>query len=186
MSAASRRRLAALRTGFERFLEVLVLTLMTSLAVVVVLGVVFRKAGAALVWYDEVASILLAWLTFYGACLAALKRAHIGFPRIVEAGGPNVRTLLLIVRELIVISFFLLTSWTGLLVLRVLGGTYLVSLPWMPAQLTQSVVPISAALFIIADLLVFAETLDNRAAIDLDDEEAVQPRRQNGRGGHSP
>ena len=69
------------RTRFERLLEAIVLVLVGALAVVVVMGVGFRKFGAALVWYDEVASILLAWLTYYGAALAALKRAHIGFPK---------------------------------------------------------------------------------------------------------
>ena len=48
---------------WSALLETFVLALMTSLAVVVLLGVIFRKAGASLVWYDEVASILLAWLT---------------------------------------------------------------------------------------------------------------------------
>ena len=60
------------RNGLEQSLEIIMLFLMTSLAVVVIVGVGFRKAGAALVWYDEVASILLAWLTYYGAALAAL------------------------------------------------------------------------------------------------------------------
>ena len=64
---------------------------MVALALVVVLGVVFRRLGAALVWYDEVASILLAWLTFYGAALAALHRAHIGFPKLVDGLGPRLR-----------------------------------------------------------------------------------------------
>ena len=32
---------------------------------------VYRKAGASLTWYDEIASILLAWVTYYGAALAA-------------------------------------------------------------------------------------------------------------------
>ena len=48
------------------------------------LGVVFRTLGASLVWYDEVASVLLAWLTFYGSALASVKRAHIGCPELVE------------------------------------------------------------------------------------------------------
>ena len=59
------------RTGLRKLLEGLVLFLMVSLALVVIVGVVFRKSGASLVWYDEVASILLAWLTYYGAALAA-------------------------------------------------------------------------------------------------------------------
>ena len=84
------------RRAFEGFLETVVLTLMGALVLVVLLGVSFRKAGAALVWYDEVAGILLAWLTFYGASLAALKRAHIGFPQVVSTlSGPARRAVIL-------------------------------------------------------------------------------------------
>ncbi|MEE8237142.1 MAG: TRAP transporter small permease, partial [Gammaproteobacteria bacterium] len=55
------------RNRAEQSLEIIMLILMTALAVIVIVGVGFRKAGAALVWYDEVASILLVWLTYYGA-----------------------------------------------------------------------------------------------------------------------
>ena len=133
------------------------LLLMTSLAVVVIVGVGFRKAGAALVWYDEVASILLAWLTYYGASLAALKRAHIGFPKLVESAAPQLRLYLVLCREAIVIGFFVLVAWSGLQVLLILDGIYLASLPSVSVRLTQSVIPIGAVLFIIAELLSFAE-----------------------------
>jgi TRAP-type C4-dicarboxylate transport system permease small subunit len=145
------------RDGLEQTLEVLMLLLMTSLAVVVIVGVGFRKAGAALVWYDEVASILLAWLTYYGASLAALKRAHIGFPKLVDSAAPMLRLYLVLCREVIVIGFFILVAWAGLQVLLVLDGLYLASLPSVSVRLTQSVIPIGAVLFIIAELLSFAE-----------------------------
>ena len=61
---------------------------MVALAVEVTMGVAFRYTGNALVWYDEVASILLAWVTYYGAALAALKRAHIGVPELVHMLPP--------------------------------------------------------------------------------------------------
>jgi TRAP-type C4-dicarboxylate transport system permease small subunit len=133
------------------------LILMTALAAVVILGVGFRKAGAALVWYDEVASILLAWLTYYGASLAALKRAHIGFPKLVQSVNPHVRFYLVICREIIVIGFFVLVAWAGFRVLQVLDGIYLASLPGVSARVAQSVIPIGAVLFIIAELMSFAE-----------------------------
>ncbi len=133
------------------------LTLMTALALVVIVGVGFRKAGAALVWYDEVASILLAWLTYYGAALAALKRAHIGFPKLVQSVRPALRRRLVIARELVVVGFFVLVAWAGWQVLQILQGIYLTSLPSVPARLTQSVIPISAVLFIVAELLSLAE-----------------------------
>ena len=147
------------RQTLERFLETVVLALMTSLAVVVLVGVIFRKAGASLVWYDEVASILLAWLTFYGSSLAALKRVHIGFPKLVEAAPARLRAALLIVRALIVTGFFLLVAWAGWRLLEVLEGTALVSLPWVPAALAQSVIPIGAVLFVAAELITTVDLL---------------------------
>ena len=145
------------RRVFERLLESIVVLLMGSLASVVVVAVVFRKGGAAIVWYDEVASILLAWLTYYCASLAALKRGHIGFPKLVQALPTRVRRAAWLLREMVVIGFFALTGWAGWEVVRVLEGTYLVSLPWVPVQLTQSVIPIGALLFIIAEILGFQE-----------------------------
>ncbi len=136
----------------ESFLETVVLFLMTALAVLVVVGVGFRKAGAALVWYDELASILLAWLTYYGACLAALRNAHIGFPKFVAATSPATQRALILTREAIVVGFFLLVAWAGWQVQRVLAGTYLVSMPSIPTGLAHSVIPVGALLFVIAEL----------------------------------
>ena len=45
----------------------------------------FRYAGHALAWYDEVASVALAWLTYYAGALAALRGAHIGFAGFVNS-----------------------------------------------------------------------------------------------------
>jgi TRAP-type C4-dicarboxylate transport system permease small subunit len=153
-----------LRAKFERFLESIVLSLMGSLALLVIVAVVFRKAGASIVWYDEVASVLLAWLTYYCASLAALKRAHIGFPKLVMAAPLKWRWLLHAVREVIVVGFFLVVAWSGWQVLVVLEGTYLVSLPWVPIMLTQSVIPIGALLFIVAELLSFTDVIRAEAA----------------------
>lgn len=147
------RKLIRLRRPFRRFLEAITLLLMTALALVVVAGIVFRKAGASLVWYDEVASILLVWLTYYGAALAALDRAHIGFPRFVESARSTARLALVGIREAVIIGFFLLVAWAGWRVLQVLDNTYVVSLPWLSAAITQSVIPIGAVLFIVAELI---------------------------------
>lgn len=145
------------RNGLQRVLEFTVVVLMVALALVVVLGVVFRRLGAALVWYDEVASILLAWLTFYGATLAALHRAHIGFPKLVDGLTARFRRPLVLLGEVFVIGFFVVTTWAGWRVFGVLGGETLVSLPWMPQRVAQSVIPIGGILFIIAELVSLPE-----------------------------
>ena len=151
--------LTALRPRFERLLEAVVLVLVAALAVVVVMGVGFRKFGAALVWYDEVASILLAWLTYYGAALAALKRAHIGFPNLVRRLGRPWRIPVVVAGEAVVVAFFLIATWAGWRVLVILEGSGMVSLPWVPTRLTQSVIPIGCVLFVIAQLLSLPEML---------------------------
>ena len=143
------------RGVLERVLEAIVIALMGGLAALVVVGVGFRQAGAALVWYDELASVFLAWLTYYGAALAALKRSHIGFPKLVESAAPHVRRALYIVQELVVLGFLSAMVWAGWRVARILEGSTLVSLPWVPAQLTQSVIPVGALLFIAAEILTF-------------------------------
>jgi TRAP-type C4-dicarboxylate transport system permease small subunit len=148
-----------LNRAFERLLELIVGLLLVSLTLIVVVAVVYRMAGDSLVWYDEVASILLAWLTYYGAALAALKRAHIGYSGLVDRLEPHLRLAAVLSGEICVIGFFALLAWTGWQVIQVLQGIYLISLPWVPVQLTQSVIPIGATLFIIAQLLSLPEVL---------------------------
>lgn len=159
--------------GLRKGLEVVVLLLVGALALVVVVGVGFRKAGASLVWYDEVASILLAWLTYYGAALAALNRAHIGMPTLVDRLSGLPRTVMVLVGEVCVLSFFAVMAWAGVRVLSVLGGTTLVSLPSVPMSVAQSVIPIGAVLFIVAQLLSLPDVLRrSEPAATRPDEEA--------------
>jgi TRAP-type C4-dicarboxylate transport system permease small subunit len=131
----------------------IVIALMATLTVVVVVAVIYRKAGASLSWYDEIASILLVWITYYGAALAALKRSHIGVDNLLLALPLATRKVAVVAAEFFVLLFFALLAWAGLRVLQVLEGMTLVSLTWMPISVTQSVIPIGAALFIAAEFL---------------------------------
>ena len=149
--------LNCLHKWLERALEIWVMFLITALTLVVVVAVIWRKAGASFVWYDEVGSIMLAWITYYGAALAALKRAHIGFDGILLAMPWRWRLATAAFGEIFVFAFFIILAWTGMTVLSVLSGMHLISLPWVPVQLTQSVIPIGAVLFIICEALSLPE-----------------------------
>jgi TRAP-type C4-dicarboxylate transport system permease small subunit len=154
--------LAALRAGYERVLEVVVVVLMVVLALEVTLGVVYRSIGQALGWYDEVASVLLAWLTFYGAALASLKRAHIGCPELVDQAPPAVKRALAIAVQLVVIGFFGLLAWVGASIMPILATDALVSLPEVPMSVVQSVIPISSTLIVIAETMHLVEIVRGR------------------------
>jgi TRAP-type C4-dicarboxylate transport system permease small subunit len=154
---------SAFRRGFERALEGLCIVMLAALAVVVTAGVAFRYAGYALAWYDELASILLAWVTYSGAALGALKRAHIGVPELVAMMPPRFRVPVAIVAEASVFAFFVLLAWLGYAVLEILAGDTLVSMPAVSVAWAQSVIPVCATLFIVAQALALPETLREAA-----------------------
>jgi C4-dicarboxylate transporter, DctQ subunit len=169
--------ISALRAGFERIMEIVVVLLVASLALLVIAGFVFRYLGAPLIWYDELASIGLAWLTYFGSALAAAKGAHIACPGVVNALSPTWRVPIAIFAELCVIGFFVLLAVTGIQVLLVLDGLTMISLPSISLQLTQAVIPIGAVLFIIGELLRFPEVLAQargKGFLDHELEEALE------------
>jgi len=136
----------------EFILEWFLMFLMVSLTIIVVVAVVYRKFDASLSWYDEVASVGLAWITYYGGALAVLKRKHIGFDSLLLALPMPLRLYAALFAECVFIAFFVLLAWAGWQVLQVLEGDTLVSLRWVPVQVTQSVIPIGAVLFIVCEL----------------------------------
>lgn len=152
------------RTALDRSLQWIVISLMVLLTVIVVVAVAYRKMGASLSWYDEVASVVLAWLTYYGAALAALYRAHLGFDSVLLSLPRPARLTCVVIGEVFVIGFFLLLAYAGWKVLLAVQGENLISLPWIPVWLTQSVIPIGAALFIVGELLSLPEYWRNVSA----------------------
>jgi TRAP-type C4-dicarboxylate transport system permease small subunit len=79
LTAATWRCWTGWRGCLELLLELISGILIVGLTAVVVYAVVWRYVGGASPrWYDEIASIMLVWLTYYAGALAALKRGHIG------------------------------------------------------------------------------------------------------------
>ena len=149
--------LPSFRRGYTRFLEWICIVLMVALAVEVTAGVVFRYSGHSLVWYDEVATILLAWVTFYGSALAVMKHAHMGVPEVVRMLPSGARVVAAVVAQLCTLAFFVLLAWLGCSILDVLASDTLVSLPAVSVAYAMSAIPIGAALFVVAQVLVFPE-----------------------------
>ena len=165
--------LAVLRRRYERLLEWIAIVLMAALAIEVTAGVIFRYAGYSLVWYDEVATILLAWVTFYGSALAVLKHGHMGVPEIVKMMPRGPRVAVTIFAQAATIAFYVLLAWTGVTILDILASDRLVSLPWISVAVSNSVIPISAVLIVIAQVLVFPELLDEARRGDLNKAEEL-------------
>jgi TRAP-type C4-dicarboxylate transport system permease small subunit len=159
--------LRQVRQGYELALEWIMIVLMITLAVEVTAGVIFRYSGHSLVWYDEVATILLAWVTFYGSALAVLKKGHMGVPEIVRLLPMGARVAVTIFAQACTIAFYLLLAWAGFSIMEILATDYLVSLPKVSVAVAQSVIPISALLIVIAQVMMFPAAMDEALRGDI-------------------
>ena len=148
-----------IKAAYQKLLEFIVFLNVVVLSGVVIVGFMSRLLGSPFSWYDEVASVGLAWLTYYGAALAAAKGAHITCPSIINMAPPSIRLPVALLAEAITMAFFVLLAYTGYQVVVILEGSTLVSLTSVSLQLTQSVIPIGSALFIIAQLLRLPEVI---------------------------
>ncbi len=164
MEHAAYPTLTRINRGMSSILEFITIALMVLLTLTVTIAVIARLLGQSFSWYDEVAAIMLAWITYYGSALAALHRRHIGFDTVLLALPFRLRIAALLVGEAIILIFFVLMARAGLQVLAVLQGDVLISLSWVPVQFTQSVIPIGAILFIICQLLSLPAYLKLTAA----------------------
>ncbi len=139
---------------FRRILATLTIGLLIMLAAVVLYAVASRTAGASPVWYDEVASVLLAWLSLLGAALATARNAHLNFEGLLMSLPPRVRGTAFVFGEAVFYATFGVVLWYGWQLLAVFGDETLTSLPRVALAHVQSVVPLGAALILIARVLV--------------------------------
>src|SRR5512145_2973282 len=124
--------------------------LLVALTVVVCLGVFFRYVlNDSLVWYDEFASYLLVWLTFYGAVVAHYHQRHIGFDLLVEKLAPLARRVVDVVAETAVLGFQFVLFYYGWILTERMGDETAISLPWVKVTWINSVLPITGGLLLL-------------------------------------
>lgn len=161
----------SIRLIYDRVLEAIAVILMMAVTAIVTMGFVYRGMGDSLAWYDEVAEVALAWLTYYAGALAALRGAHIGFPGFVNSLPSKWRVAAAVFGSAVTIFFFGLLTVVGVQVVDILGTDSLVSLPWVPQRVTASVIPIAGVLFVIAELMRLPELIAEARRGPLEDHE---------------
>ncbi|MGH7425462.1 MAG: TRAP transporter small permease, partial [Candidatus Methylomirabilales bacterium] len=115
--------------------------------------------NASLIWYDEFASYLLVWLTFYGAVVAAYHRKHIAFETIVEGFRPAARRWVAVGAEVCVLLFQAILCYYGWVLMVAVRVETAVSLEWVRMSWVYSVFPISGGLMLLISLVDLARVL---------------------------
>jgi TRAP-type C4-dicarboxylate transport system permease small subunit len=127
--------------------------LLAGLAILVCAGVFFRYVlNSSLVWYDEFASYMLVWLTFYGCVVVDYQRRHIAFDLFVNKLAPFQRRVVDILAELAVLGFQFVLFWYGWILTERMGDETAISLTWVKVTWINSVLPITGALLLLISL----------------------------------
>lgn len=141
----------------DLILQIATIAMIVALSVVVLLGVAFRYTGASLIWYDEVAAALLAWITFTGAALAVVRNSHMGFNGLMLSLPAPGHVVLFVLVEAIFLLICAITVWGGWAILEIFGNETMTTLRFVPRWLLQGILPISFGLMFVARLLTLPE-----------------------------
>ena len=126
------------------------IALLVAMVVLVTWAVFTRYVlNASLVWYDEFASYLLVWLTFFGAVVADHRRKHINFDLLVDKLKPTARRVADIVGEIAVLGFQFVLFWYGWVLTERMGDETAISLTWVKIAWVNAVLPIAGAMMLI-------------------------------------
>jgi TRAP-type C4-dicarboxylate transport system permease small subunit len=132
--------------------------------VVIVCWAVFTRyvLNSSLVWYDEFASYLLVWLTFFGAVVADYHRRQIAFDLLVNKLEPPARRVVDVVGELAVLGFQFVLFYYGWVLTEKMGDETAISLPWIRIAWVNAVLPITGALMLLLSLARLITLLSGR------------------------
>ncbi|MBD5780571.1 TRAP transporter small permease [Pelagicoccus sp. NFK12] len=155
MSASNNQllqRAIAIRKGLTRILQWVVIILMALLVFDVLWGVISRYAlGQQAKWSEELARLLLVWVSLFGASVAFGMKAHLGLDYFAGKLEPSARKLNSIIGALITLVFAVLVFGVGgwALVQKTMdSGQTMVALP-LAKWWEYAAVPVSGIFMVI-------------------------------------
>ncbi len=138
-----------------RLVKYAVIMLMVAMFLLVVVAVIFRKAGHSISWYDEFAGYILVWVTFWGSVIALERKRHIGFGSLVELMPKSIQNMVMLGVYLLLIFLNLVLIRYGWRLTTELSGETAITLP-IPIGYINLVIPATASLMLILCLIQIA------------------------------
>lgn len=97
---------------FYRFLDYLLILLLSGMAIMVFVNVILRYAlNSGLTVSDEMARYFFVWLTFIGAVVGFRQHGHLGVESLVALLGRRGRIVCMILTNLLILGVSLLFFW---------------------------------------------------------------------------
>jgi len=107
--------IAQLKTVFDKMLDVALILILGGMSVLVAVNVFFRFVlDASIYWGDEVALVLMVWLTFLGAAVSTRENEHYEFKYLTyKLRGTALKVYLYTRNTITIIAIGLLGYYSG-------------------------------------------------------------------------
>ena len=139
--------------AIERIMRWSVIALLSMMVLIVFTNVVSRYyLHASLAWSEEVARFMLVWLVFIGSFLAYIHDEHLGLDILVTKFPPNVRKVVAIGTNLLVILALYAVMEGGYLLMRD-NFDWLSSAAEIPQGYVYFIVPFTCGLMLLQAVL---------------------------------
>lgn len=151
--------MTAVSDAVNRCVEYLVMGASLSMALVILLQVIFRYVfNHSLFWSEELGRMLLVWLSFMGASVAYKRKAHMGVAVVVSRLPTALRLAAACVAHLAAIFLFWIMLWHGAQFFQMLAPQMTVSLgisrqwPFLAVPFSGGVMLMHGVLFLLQDV----------------------------------
>ena len=134
-----------------RIFEILLIVLVAGLTLMVLWGVFTRYClGKQAAFTDELARVLLVWISMIGAALAFGQKAHLGVDYVASKLHPEARKTLSVIVQLVILAVALIVFVIGGWALS-MGqmGQPLPTVPWLTRGMVYISIPIGGVLMIL-------------------------------------
>lgn len=156
-------KLQAIRDGIVKVLETILIVFVIGLTLAVLWGVFTRFCmGHQASFTDELARILLVWVSMIGAALAFGLKAHLGVDFFINMLLPNARKALNVIVQLVTIVLTMVIFLVGGVSLALAQmGQQLPTMPWLSRGMVYAAIPVAGVfilMFTLENLIVILKT----------------------------
>ncbi len=103
-----------MKKRLDQGIDFILAMILAAMTVIVFTQVFFRYIlNSPLSWPEEVARLMIVWLTFLGGYMALREKKHIGFNLLVKKLSPQAQQIVTIVGKVLIILFLLVMIKEG-------------------------------------------------------------------------
>ncbi len=103
----------------DRFVSWCLITIMAFMSLAIFVQVLCRVfLGTAIIWAEEFAVLLFAWMIYIGAAYAQKEDSHLSINTLRIAAGPRLGMILDVFRSAVIVVCSIMAIWQGILITR--------------------------------------------------------------------